>query len=699
MSFRNRVSRRQFLSAAAGSTAAAVVARPAISSALAVNANYGSTFDISSAAGLPAWQDQGVINTAKSPYAKLHSVPVRAVTIEDGFWSKRRATNVERSIPTMHDELEEHGRMDNFLRLVGKSSEPQKGPYFSDSDIYKWIDAVGWALQSDSLPELHRKTDSMIREVVAVQEPSGYLNTYYQGDRVSLRMSQHDQEVGHEMYCLGHMTQGAIAFYRATGETELLDAAQRMVDNFVLPNYGPRPNQKPIISGHPEIEMALIELYRTTGKRQYVELAGYILHGDDRWTIEPQRIVYMFCGIPFTERTKLEGHAVRAMYACCGATDYYLETGDPAYWKTLNVLWEDLTRRQMYVTGGVGARSAGESFGDAYELPNAQAYGESCAAIGNMMWNWRMLHASGDAKFADVIERALYNGINSGMSLDGTTYCYRNPLAFDPAAFDGFRGSPNIRNPWYDVTCCPPNLERTFSSLPGYFYSTSKDGLYVHFYDNSVLDWHLEDGSPIKVQQRTNYPWEGTVKLTVSPAAPKEFTLFARIPGWATGATVAVNGRPEAGIKPGQYVPIKRTWKPGDVVTLEFPLHTEIVASNPRVSEDRGKVAVRRGPVIFCMEELDQPSGIALSDIAINVNEQLGKEFQGEYKADLLDGVEVLRHEGRAYESASAEMPLYMPTSPHPPRTRSTTLSFIPYYAWANRKPSAMQVWTSYVRS
>jgi hypothetical protein len=387
------------------------------------------------------------------------------------------------------------------------------------------------------------------------------------------------------------------------------------------------------------------------------------------------------------------------MYACCGATDYYLETGDPSYWKTLNILWEDLTRRQMYITGGVGARSEGEAFGNAYELPNAQAYGESCAAIGNMMWNWRMLAASGDAKFTDVIERALYNGINSGMSLDGTTYCYRNPLAFDPATLDGFRGSPNIRNAWYDVTCCPPNLERTFSSLPSYFYSTSKDGLYVHLYDNSNLDWRLQDGTAIKVQQKTSYPWEGAIKLTISPAESKDFTLYARLPGWANGASVAVNGRTQSGVKAGEYLAIKRAWNPGDLVTLYFPMHTEIVASNPRVAEDRGKAAVRRGPVIFCMEELDQPSGTALSDVAFSINERLGKEFQSEYKADLLGGVEVLRHEGKVFESASAEQPLYMSTGAETPKTRPGTLSFIPYYAWANRKPSAMQVWTPFVRS
>jgi uncharacterized protein len=693
MSLSKFVSRRQFLSTVASSTAAGVLARPPLS--FASHRSLPGFFDVGATASL-AWQDQGVINTANSPFAKLHSVPVRAVTIEEGFWSKRRKTNIERSIPSMRGGLEQHGRMDNFRRLVGKSSEPQKGPYFSDSDIYKWTDAVGWALQSDALPELRRTADSMIREVVAIQEPSGYLNTYYQNDRVSLRMSQHDQEVGHEMYCLGHMLQGAIAYYRATGDSTLMDAGARMVDNFVIPNYGPGPNQKPIISGHPEIEMALIELYRTTGKRQYVDLAGYILHGDDRWKIEPERIVYMFCGTPFTSRTKLEGHAVRAMYACCGAADYYLETGDQAYWKTLNTLWEDLVKRQMYVTGGVGARAQWEAFGDPYELPNAQAYGESCAAIGNMMWNWRMLAASGEAKFTDVIERALYNGINSGMSLDGTTYCYRNPLAFDPAAFQGFRGSPNIRNPWYDVTCCPPNIERTFSSLPGYFYSTSKDGLYVHLYDNSTLDWHLEDGTAIKVQQKTNYPWDGSIALTLTPARASEFTVYVRIPVWADGASVAVNGKPESAVKAGEYLPLRRTWKPADRVSLNFPMQAVQVAANPRVAEDRGRVAVRRGPMIYCMEELDQEHGVALADVSVNFSER-SKEFRNEYKSDLLDGTLVLHHRGGAYELASASEALYAPANPAPRKTRPVDLTFVPYYVWANRQPSAMQVWVPYI--
>ena len=683
MTTSNPVSRRKFIETSTAAAAAAYVANPALAFALGKPSVAG---DVDSSQ-LP-WRDQGVLNLANSPYAKLHTVPVRAVTIEEGFWSKRRETNVESSIPTMRDQLLEHGRMDNFRRLVGESSEPQKGPVYSDSDIYKWMEAVGFALQTSDLPAVHNQTAAMIKEVVAIQEPNGYINTYYAQDRAEQRMLQKTQRDGHELYCLGHMLQGAIAYYRATGDTTLLDAGARMVDDFLIPNYGPGPDKKPIVSGHPEIEMSLIELYRTTGKKQYVDLAAYILHGDDRFKFEPSRIVYMYCGIPFTSRTKLEGHAVRAMYACCGATDYYLETGDQAYWKTLTTLWEDLSQRQMYITGGVGARSDGEAFGDAYELPNSQAYGESCAAIGNMMWNWRMLAASGEAKHADVIERALYNGINSGMSLDGTTYCYRNPLAFNPESGE------QIRNPWYDTTCCPPNLERTFASLPGYFYSTSKDGLYVHLYDNSTLDWHLENGTPLKVVQKTNYPWEGAVKLTVSPSEPADFAMNVRIPGWAKGTKVAVNGKAVEGAKPGEYLAIQRRWSPGDTITLAFPMAAEIVASNPRVEENLGRVAVQRGPIVYCMEGLDQNAAVQnFSEVAIVVNPKSLKAFEVEHKPKLLEGVTVLKHGGAVHDGASEKGALYTEASSAPPKTRAESLTLIPYYAWANRKPTEMVVW------
>src|ERR1700730_7312318 len=275
MNVKHNVSRRQFVSTMAASAAASYLASPGLSLAF-----RGAAAGTAEAPLLP-WREQGVLNLASSPYAKLHSVPVRAVTIEEGFWSKRRKTNVERSIPTMREQLEQHGRMDNFRRLVGKSSAPQKGPYYADSDIYKWTEAAGFALQTGDIPELRNATSSMIREVVAVQEPSGYLNTYYVEDRAAQRMLPRSQEVGHELYNLGHMLQGAIAFYRATGDSTLLDAGAKFVDGFLLPNYGPGPDKKPIVSGHPEIEMSLIELYRTTGNQQYLQLAQYILGGDD----------------------------------------------------------------------------------------------------------------------------------------------------------------------------------------------------------------------------------------------------------------------------------------------------------------------------------------------------------------------------------------------------------------------------------
>jgi DUF1680 family protein len=496
------------------------------------------------------------------------------------------------------------------------------------------------------------------------------------------------QTTGHELYNIGHLLQGAIAYYRATGDPTLLQAGMRFVDGFLLPGYGPGANQAPIVAGHPEIEMSLIELYRTTGNKQYLDLAGYILHGDSRQPLTERQIVYMFCGIPFTSRTKLEGHAVRAMYACCGATDYYLETGDPAFWKTLNVLWDDLAAHQLYVTGGVGARSDGEAFGNAYELPNERAYGESCAAIGNMMWNWRMLSATGDAKFTDVMERALYNGINSGMSLDGKLYCYRNPLAFDPATGD------KIRNPWYDTTCCPPNLERTFASLPGYFYSTSAEGVYVHLYDNSEMKWHLPSGNPLTVRQATQYPWEGTVEISVTPASAEEFTLFVRIPGWSKQSSVKVNGKEIPGVRAGEYLSVRRRWTSGDKLVLSFDMRPQVVHANPAVADDRGRIALQRGPVVYCMEQLDQLEASNDSSIFPRYTAHVTESTTERYDESLLDGVVVLEHPGALLPAAAPA--LYQAALPEAAAGKDTKLKMIPYYAWSNRDLSAMQVWIPY---
>jgi DUF1680 family protein len=638
----------------------------------------------------PDVKSRGVIDTTKSPHAKLHSVPVEAVKMGDGFWTPRMKVNVERSIPTLLDLMEQHGIVDNFRRLSGRKQVERRGPLYTDSDLYKWMEAVAFVLQSGDNPQLRATLDSLIDEVLAAQEPSGYLNTYYVGERESKRFTE--QERGHELYCLGHMLQAGIAYYRATGNRKLLDGGIKFA-NYLVENFGPA--KRPALTGHPELEMALVELYRTTGERQYLDFAGYLLSGveKERLKLSDRMTVYMFSGTPFTSRTQFEGHAVRAMYAASGATDYYLETGDPAYWKTLSLLWQDMARHKLYITGGVGSRAAGEAFGEPYELPNSQAYTESCAAIANMMWNWRMLAATGEARFTDIIERALYNGINSGMSLDGTLYCYRNPLE---------SSGEKIRNPWYDTTCCPPNLQRTLASLPGYLFSTSAEGLYVHLFHNSTLKWSLENGTPLEVVQATKYPWEGEVALTVTPATASDFTLFVRIPAWAAGTRVTVNGKPAAGVvNAGEYFAIRRTWQAGDKVQLSLPMSPRLIQSNELVRENTGRVAIERGPLVYCLEQHDYPLQDSIFNAMLPIGAVPERGFQSEYQPDKLGGIVVLKHAGLARSKPLSEEPLYraLELAARKDQGRPVELTFIPYYAWANREPAPMQVWIPYTRA
>jgi len=614
-----------------------------------------------------------VIDTSRSPKAVLHAVPVQAVRLGQGFWTERRRVNEEVSLPTLLQLFEENGILDNFRRLSGKKDVARRGPLYTDSDVYKWLEAVAFVLESGSNPALRKAAEGVIDDIVAAQEPSGYLNTYFTRENLAQRHT--NMRHGHELYCLGHLLQAGIAWQRATGERKLLDAGQRMVE-YLLKNFG--PDKQPIFEGHPEIEMSLVELYRTTGDRRYLDFAGYFLNGDERnlTALPPRDQVYLFTGKPFPARTQLEGHAVRAMYASSGAADYYLETGDDRYWRTLDVLWDDLTRRKMYITGGVGSRSSGEAFGEPYELPNQLAYTESCAAIGVMFWNWRMAQATGDARYVDVLERALYNGANSGLSLKGNLYCYRNPLELT--------GNPEdrIRNAWYSTTCCPPNLQRILGSLPGYFYSTSKEGLYVHLFHNSSLKWKLEDGTPLELTQKTNYPWEGSVEVMVTPAQAKEFTLFLRLPAWAGTLKPA-----EGEVKNG-YWALRKTWKPGDKVTLRLPVDARFVAANPRVRDDVGKVAVERGPLVYCMEALDQPQGSNVFDWFIDGTQRP----RSEWRADFLGGVTAVRATGVRLSPGGDMRPLYeMAGSPR--QTQAGEITLIPYYTFSNREPTSMQVW------
>jgi hypothetical protein len=634
------------------------------------------------------WQAQGIIHDVASPQAKLHSVPICAVKMGEGFWSSRMRTNVEKSIPALLELLEEHGVVDNFRRLSGRKNVERKGPLYTDSDLYKWMEAVALVLQSGDRPELRVQLDKLIDEVLAAQEPSGYLNTYYVGKRTAKRFTE--MQRSHELYCLGHLLQAGIAYYRATGNRKLLDGGIKFAD-YLVGNFG--PDKRPALTGHPELEMALVELYRTTGDRRYLGFAGYLLSGVERERLKltDDQIRYLFSGVPFTSRRELEGHAVRAMYACSGATDYYLETGEPAYRQTLETLWRDMVNHKLYITGGVGSRAEGEAFGEPYELPNAQAYTESCAAIANMMWNWRMLAATGEARYAEVMERALYNGINSGMSLSGTLYCYRNPLEST---------GEQIRNRWYDTTCCPPNLERTFAALPGYLYSTSARGAYVHFYHSSTLDWHLENGIGLKLSQETNYPWGDAVSIKVEPAAPSEFSVYLRIPGWSRQSKLAVNGTPVvSAIKPGEYLEIRRSWQVGDTILLTLDMAPRLTAANPRLRENLGRVTVERGPLVYCLEAPDQPGLNSIFDVWLPLGTEPSPEFQAEFRPDFLGGVMVLRHRGIATAKPLTDEPLYETFQKRDPGfVKELTLTLIPYYAWANRGSAAMQVWIPYLQ-
>lgn len=626
------------------------------------------------------WKEQGVVHVAQSPEAKVFDVPVSAVRMHRGFWTERRRLNTEVSIPTLYKEFEERGILNNFRRLAGKQV-PRRGPLYTDSDVYKWMEAVAFEIQSGETRNQALLEES-IRIVLAAQQEDGYLNTYYTLERASDRHS--NMHHGHELYCLGHMIQAGIAYYRAIGKRDLMDAGIRYV-RYLQGRFG--REKQPLFDGHPEIELALIELYRTTGDKSFLEFAEYFLGSDARLKISRRDLTYLNTGKPFTTREEMEGHAVRAGYANAGATDYYLESGRKEYRDTLDKLWQDLTLRKMYITGGTGSRQSGEAFGEPYELPNQLAYTESCAAISNMMWNWRMLAATGDAKYTDVLERALYNGVNSGLSLSGSTYCYRNPLEMTGNPAD------KIRNPWYDTTCCPPNLERVLASLPGYLYGTSKDGLYVHLYHSSELNWKLVDGAPIRVQQETDYPWAGIVTLKVSPESSKEFTLHLRIPAWSRTTKVMVNGQAMQGVKPGTYLPVTRKWAAGDTVRLEFDLRVRHTRSDFRVRDNIGKVAVERGPLVYCMEGLDQLPGAFPANLALDLSGP--NRVKAENRPDLLGGVVLVKHPGAMLEDAQDS--LYAPLGETPARAKPIEIRLVPYYTFANREPTPMQVWIPFV--
>jgi len=611
-----------------------------------------------------------VVDTSNSPYAKLRPVSVKEVRLKDGFWAKRIEMLRNVTIPSQYELLESTGRIHNFRRAAGREKGDFQGLCFNDSDVYKWVEAAAFLLVNFFDEKLQDLVKKVVDDICAAQEEDGYLNTFFSIGKKDQRWT--NLRDMHELYCAGHLIQAAIALHRAIGDQQLFNAAVRFA-NHIVKVFG--PGGRAGVPGHPEIEMAMVELYRETGDLRYLDMAKIFIDNRGKGLLGGG--TYFIDHKPFRELDEIAGHAVRSLYLNCGATDLYMETGDKDLWNALERIWSNMARCKMYVTGGVGSRYDGEAFGFNYELPNVQAYSETCAAIASLMWNWRMFLASGDSKFVDLMELALYNSILAGISLDGKEYFYVNPLAN--------RGN-HRRQKWFECACCPPNIARLLASLPGYFYSVSEEGIWVNMYDQSIAHLKLND-EIITVTQNTDYPWRGDVEIILNLNHGLDFSLNLRIPSWSEKTEVGLNGsKVDETVKPGSYFKLRKTWKNGDRVSISFQMKIRKVSCNPLVYENLGRVALSRGPLIYCLEGVDN-TGFDVWDVLISGDAAL----KVEWAQHLLEELIIIRGEGYVEDSDWMQECLYNADS----RTKMRKIEFlaIPYYAWANREPSPMNTW------
>ncbi len=595
------------------------------------------------------------LHSARYPISAL---PFTAVHVDDPFWSPRIETN--RAVTVRYDfqKCEETGRISNFAKAGGLQPGAHEGIFFNDSDVFKVIEGAAYSLMLRPDPELDAYVDQVIVLIGAAQEPDGYL---YTARTIAERngtpeLMRPDVEghtrwsnlrINHEFYNVGHLYEGAVAHYQATGKRSLLDIALKNAD-LIDNTFG--PGKLRYVPGHQEIEIGLVKLYLVTGEERYLKLAKFFL--DERGRPDGHTLYgpYAQDHLPVTEQTTAVGHAVRAGYMYAGMADVAALTGEQSYIDAIDTIWEDVVTSKLYLTGGIGARHEGEAFGEAYELPNATAYNETCAAIANVYWNQRLFQLHGDAKYIDVLERSLYNGFLSGVDFSGDRFFYVNPLEFD-GSFRFNRDDSLVRMPWFGCSCCPTNVVRLFPALGGYIYAQQGQDLYVNLFITSQTTAEVKtDGvnpTAVTVAQKTRYPWDGNIRIAVEPAAPAQFTLRVRVPGWAQGTPVpsslyryrdgqqaapqlTVNGV-EATIQLDKgYAVIDRTWQPGDVVELRLPMPVRRVETNPAVSENRDKVAIERGPLVYCLEAIDNDGkalGRALPDAA---------DFTVEWRPELL---------------------------------------------------------------
>jgi len=622
-------------------------------------------------------------NTAHLDYP-IRPVPFTSIQVNDDFWAPRIYRNHQVTIPIALNQCYKTGRVDNFLFAAKIKSGSFCTEYpFDDTDIYKIIEGASYSLQTFPDIALEARIDTLIYYIGKAQEPDGYLYTNRTIDSTHLhpwagkKRWEKDPELSHELYNCGHLYEAAVAHFQATGKRTLLDIAIKNAD-LLVKDFG--PGKLAYEPGHQIVEMGLVKMYRVTGKREFLDLAKFFLD------IRGKGTEYSQDHKKVTDQTEAVGHAVRAMYMYSGMADVAAITGDQAYLRAIDLIWKDIQQGKFYLTGGIGAAAGHEGFGPPYDLPNMTAYNETCASIGEIYWNYRLFLLHGQSAYYDVLERVLYNSLISGVSLSGDHFFYPNPLE---------SSGQHERSEWFGCACCPSNICRFIPSIPGYMYATTADRLYVNLYIGSEADIDF-NGNKVGIVQKTKYPWEGKVELTVNPDRKQQIEIALRIPGWAQnqpvpsnlylfatadneGFSLMVNGKPDEYHMENGYAVISRKWKKGDQVSLYLPMPVRCVIANKKVTADQGRVALQRGPLVYCAEWPDFQNGRVLNLLLDNA-----AELHTEFRPDLLSGVTVLT--GRALQAniqAGREDPV--------------NFTAIPYYAWANRGKGEMAVWFSTV--
>ena len=590
----------------------------------------------------PSDQDLSLLKNQPVNFAK--------VKITDKFWAPRLQNHAKTTLAAGLDQcIHKTHRVDNFAVAAGKKEGKFEGIFYDDSDLYKMIEGAAYSLINNPDPALEARIDSIINLIAAAQMPDGYLMTYYilgNGERWS------DMNM-HEMYCCGHLIEAAIAYYDATGKKTLLDVATRFADH-IDRTFG--PGKRDWVPGHEEIELALVKLYRTTGEKRYLDLATWLLDQRGHEKADWSNPNYYQDLTPVRDLTEITGHAVRAMYLFTGMADAATAAQDSSYLPALDRLWNDVIGTKMYITGGIGSSGANEGFTKPYDLPNETAYCETCASVGMILWNQRMNMLRGEAKYIDILERSLYNGALAGVSLSGDRFFYVNPLASN--------GS-HHRQAWYGTACCPSQIARFLPSIGNYIYATSNDALWVNLFIGSLTTVEL-NGTNVLVNMQTDYPWNGFVRLQVNPSKKTDFEMRIRIPGWCKNVKLKVNENKVKTKIDNGYAVISRKWAKGDIVTVDMDMPVEVVAADPRVEANQGRRAIQRGPIVYCLEQTDNPD---IANAALNAN----TSFSITQDPRMLGGI--------VYIDA---------------KTASGTLRFIPYSTWDNREPGAMEVWVPY---